>query len=150
MNFGACFLDVRFVRISWPPELSHTIGAQSMVSWSSISSYYFLTCPKLHVDPADSPRIKSVKDSSVKHVYFLWLLDVHNVGQATGVPEDIFKEIFYTCAECGRYMTQRVSFNHHDDSDDWESSLFEDSLCIYLRGKIILELEGPAALPITE
>lgn len=71
--------------------------------------------------------------------YFLWLLDAHNVGQAAGVSENVFKEIFYTCAECGRYMTQRVSFSHHDDSDDWEFSDSEHSLCIYLRGKVKYE-----------
>lgn len=78
----------------------------------------------------------------MKSVYFLWLLKVHNVGQATGVSEDVFKKIFYTCAECGRYMTQRVSFNHHDDSDDWESSVLEESQCVYLRGKMKSEFEG--------
>ena len=75
-------------------------------------------------------------------MYFLWLLDAHNTGQATGVPEEIFKEIFYECAECGRYMTKRLSFNHHDDSDDWEFSDSE-SLCVYLRGKI--KTEDPAS-----
>ncbi len=31
-----------------------------------------------------------------------------------------FRAIFYICVQCGRYMTQRVSFEHYDD-DDWAS-----------------------------
>lgn len=72
--------------------------------------------------------------NTVKNMYFLWLLDAHE--RTMGIPEDVFKEIFYTCAECGRYMTQRVSFNHHDDSDDWEVSGLQRSPCIYLRSQI--------------
>ena len=76
----------------------------------------------------------NIDTSAVKHTYFLWLLDAHNVDRAMGVPADIFRAIFYICAQCGRYMTQRVSFNHHD-WDDWDSEDFDEKhpQCIYLR-----------------
>lgn len=72
--------------------------------------------------------------NSAKNMYFLWLLDAHE--RSMGIPEDVFKAIFYTCAECGRYMTERVSFNHHDDSDDWEDSTLERFPCVYLRSQM--------------
>lgn len=77
-------------------------------------------------------------------MYFLWLLDAHTIDRAMGVPEDVFKAIFYICAQCGRYMTQRVSFDHHDDSDDWDSEDFNSkhSQCIYLRATVESEREG--------
>ena len=81
-------------------------------------------------------------------MYFLWLLDAHNPSQAAGVTEDIFKELFYTCTDCGRYMTERLSFNHHDDFDDWEFSDSEHSLCVYLRGK--MKTEGPVSAVINQ
>lgn len=79
--------------------------------------------------------------------FFLHLLDAHNVGQEAGVSEEMFKAIFYTCYCCGRYMTQRMAFQHHDEDEfcDDESdteSLNSDSAhryspnlksCIYLR-----------------
>lgn len=49
--------------------------------------------------------------------HFMWLLDAHNTDHAAGVPENIFRSIFYTCKQCGRYMTQRVSRDHHEDAD---------------------------------
>lgn len=64
-------------------------------------------------------------------MYFLWLLDAHNIDRAMGVPEDIFQELFYTCEGCGRYMTQRVSFNHREDNSEECSS--DRYPCIYLR-----------------
>lgn len=57
----------------------------------------------------------------------MWLLDAHNSDHAAGVPEDVFRSIFYACKQCGRYMTQRVSRDHHEDTD------FEDYTCINLR-----------------
>ncbi len=47
----------------------------------------------------------------------MWLLDAHNSDHAAGVPEDVFRSIFYLCKQCGRYMTQRVSREHHEDAD---------------------------------
>ncbi len=51
--------------------------------------------------------------------HFTWLLDAHNSDHAAGVPEEIFRSIFYLCSHCGRYMTQRVSRDHHEDAD-WD------------------------------
>lgn len=48
---------------------------------------------------------------------FMWLLDAHNSDHSAGVSESVFRSIFYTCKQCGRYMTQRVSRDHHDDAD---------------------------------
>lgn len=48
----------------------------------------------------------------------MWLLDAHNSDHATGVPENIFRSIFYLCGQCGRYMTQRVSRDHHEPDDE--------------------------------
>ena len=50
-------------------------------------------------------------------VHFMWLLNAHNADHAAGVPENVFRSIFYTCKQCGRYMTQRISRNHHEDTD---------------------------------
>lgn len=44
-------------------------------------------------------------------------LDVHGVGGAAGIPENVFKDIFYACCQCGHYMTQRIMPNHHEDAD---------------------------------
>ncbi|KAF8200973.1 hypothetical protein BJ912DRAFT_921532 [Pholiota molesta] len=53
-------------------------------------------------------------------------------GHEAGVPEAVFRAIFYVCGCCGRYMTKRVSLNHslreHADSDD---SGDEQAACIY-------------------
>ena len=57
----------------------------------------------------------------------MWLLDVHNSDHAAGVSEEVFRSIFYVCEQCNRYMTQRVSRDHHEDTD------FEDNTCINLR-----------------
>lgn len=54
---------------------------------------------------------------TVKGQYFLRLLDTHGSGGKSGVPENIFKEIFYVCWQCGRHMTERVSSSHHEDAD---------------------------------
>lgn len=100
-----------------------------MVSYSlNLSPYYFLTS---EFDVASADTDFKVDKNSVKTMYFLWLLDAHSVGRAMGVPEDIFKEIFHTCAECGRYMTQRVSFSHYED--DWEDFSSKRTSCLYLR-----------------
>ena len=108
----------------------------------------FLTFPLLYVDLTDSQSIKSERNSPTNS-YFLWLLDAHNVGQSAGVPEDVFREIFYACTECGRYMTQRVSFNHRDsDWDDWDFSDSESPLCVYLRGKLKSERSTSAVIPL--
>lgn len=53
----------------------------------------------------------------MKDQYFLKLLDVHGMGGAAGVPETVFKAIFYACGQCGRYMTKRILPNHHEDAD---------------------------------
>lgn len=68
---------------------------------------------------------------TIPKTFFLRLLDVHDAGHEAGVPEDIFKAIFYSCWQCGRYMTKRVSFNHNEvDSDmDDQGHTFA---CIYL------------------
>lgn len=71
----------------------------------------------LHLDiPAQSQQQYSA-DRSAKGQYFLRLLDTHGVGGASGVPESVFRDIFYVCRQCGRYMTERVSPNHHEDID---------------------------------
>lgn len=57
----------------------------------------------------------------------MWLLDAHNSDHAAGVPENIFRSIFYLCKQCGRYMTQRVSREHHEDTD------LGDITCINLK-----------------
>ncbi len=57
----------------------------------------------------------------------MWLLDVHNSDHAAGVSEEVFRSIFYVCEQCNRYMTQRVSRDHYEDTD------FEDNTCINLR-----------------
>lgn len=57
----------------------------------------------------------------------MWLLDAHNSDNAAGVSEDVFRSIFYACKQCNRYMTQRVSRDHHEDTD------FEDYTCINLK-----------------
>lgn len=54
---------------------------------------------------------------AVKGQYFLRLLDTHGVGGKSGVPESMFREIFYVCGQCGRHMTERLSPNHHEDAD---------------------------------
>lgn len=106
-----------------------------MVSYlSNLSAYYLLTS---ELDAVSADTDFKVDKSSVKTMYFLWLLDAHNVGRAMGVPEDIFKEIFHTCAECGRYMTRRVSFSHHED--DWDDFSSNHTSCIYLRSEKGLE-----------
>ena len=123
---------------------NNSIPSMPRYLWVDLSSDFniriFPQNWKLKIDIADAKIVKSEKNA--KDSYFLWLLDVHTVGQAAGVSEEVFKDTFYTCAECGRYMTQRVSFSHHDDSDDWESSVLEDLQCIYLRGKTKTELGG--------
>lgn len=70
----------------------------------------------------------------VPKVFFLRLLDAHDSGQEAGVPEGVFKAIFYVCGRCGRYMTERVSLYHHDsegaDSDDDDGD--EQAACVYI------------------
>ncbi len=65
----------------------------------------------------------------------MWLLDAHNSDHAAGVPEDVFRSIFYICKQCGRYMTQRVSREHHEDAD------LGDYTCINRTGEGV-ELNG--------
>jgi hypothetical protein len=68
----------------------------------------------------------------VSKTFFLRMLDAHDSGHEAGVPEAVFRAIFYVCGCCGRYMTKRVSLNHslreHADSDD---SGDEQAACIY-------------------
>lgn len=53
----------------------------------------------------------------IPKTFFLRLLDAHDIGHEAGVSEDVFKAIFYTCGQCGRYMTERISFNHNEEAD---------------------------------
>lgn len=59
----------------------------------------------------------SIPNSPIIGQYFLKHLDVHGVGGASGIPENIFKAMFYACGQCGRYMTRRILENHHEDGD---------------------------------
>lgn len=74
-------------------------------------------------------RLRTTLDNVLQNkAHFIWLLDAHNSDHAAGVPENIFRSIFYLCGQCGRYMTQRVWRNHHEDAD------FDDYIgCINLR-----------------
>ncbi len=56
------------------------------------------------------------KHSTVKGQYFLSLLDTHS-GSKSGVPGNVFRDIFYVCEQCGRHMTQRIASSHHEDAD---------------------------------
>lgn len=77
--------------------------------------------------PAKQPECQVIVSSvAVKDQYFLKFLDVHGLGGHGGVPEDVFKTIFYACRQCGRYMTARLMWNHHEDAD------FDDYRCINL------------------
>lgn len=127
--FSRCQLCQNFVSTRTVPYHRCPADGQPLLFQTIIAAYYFNVA-----SPADI-GIK-FDENSVKNMYFLWLLDAHE--RAMGIPEVVFKEIFYTCAECGRYMTQRVSFNHHDDSDDWEYSSSQRLPCIYLRSQMQL------------
>ena len=61
------------------------------------------------------------------------LLDAHDSDNAAGVPVQFFEDIFHVCRCCSRYMTKRVSRNHHEaDIDDIDLS--SSSIpCIYLQ-----------------
>ncbi|KJA16433.1 hypothetical protein HYPSUDRAFT_207028 [Hypholoma sublateritium FD-334 SS-4] len=69
------------------------------------------------------------------HYYFLHLLDAHNMGCESGVSEDVFQSIFHACEHCGRYVTQRMAYHHHDGDGDAEegSDTGWPQECIYLR-----------------
>lgn len=54
---------------------------------------------------------------TTKDQYCLLHLDAHGVGRAAGICESVFKNIFYTCGQCNHYMTERISPNHHEDTD---------------------------------
>lgn len=69
--------------------------------------------------------------------YFLRLLDTHGPGGASGVPESVFKDIFYVCGQCGWYMTERVSPNHHKDTD------LGDLTCINRKSVVAATATGP-------
>ena len=60
----------------------------------------------------------------------MWLLDAHSSDHAAGVPENIFRSIFYLCGQCGCYMMQRVSRDHHKDMVEFDSG---ETACINLR-----------------
>lgn len=64
-----------------------------------------------------------------RKTFFLRMLDAHNVGHEAGVPEEVFKVIFYICPHCGQYMTQRVAFNHVEDAEFTEG---DDAMCIFM------------------
>lgn len=70
----------------------------------------------------------------------MWLLDAHNTDHAAGVPENVFRSIFYLCKQCGRYMTQRVSRDHHEDTD------LEDYTCINAKLAKSLKARGSAVI----
>ena len=75
-------------------------------------------------------------DAMTSTHHFLQLLDVHNIGRESGVSDDIFKSIFYACNLCGRYVTNRMAFNHHDGEtgEDTDADSFGLELdCLYLR-----------------
>ncbi len=72
--------------------------------------------------------------ASTRH--FLQLLDAHNIGRKAGVSEDVFKSIFYACNQCGRYVTDRMAFNHHDGETGEDADADSYGLkpeCLYLR-----------------
>ncbi len=73
---------------------------------------------------------------TVKGQYFLSLLDTHSSGGKSGVPANIFMEIFYVCRQCGRHMTERVSSNHHEDAD------LGDMTCINRRSAVAAGAAG--------
>ncbi len=75
---------------------------------------------------------------TVKGQYFLSLLDTHwhGSGGKSGVPENIFKEMFYVCRQCGRHMTERVSSSHHEDAD------LGDMTCINRRSAVAAGAAG--------
>lgn len=87
----------------------------------------FWTLSHLHL-----PDVNNVGVEIISTTFFLRLLDVHDVGHEAGVPEDVFRAIFYTCGRCGRYMTERVSFSHNEDTE-FDSDDSERNSCIYLR-----------------
>ena len=62
------------------------------------------------------------------------MLDAHDSDNAAGVPVEIFQAIFYVCRACGRYMTKRVSRNHHNaDIEHVDLSSHAGAHCIYLQ-----------------
>ncbi|KAF9470484.1 hypothetical protein BDN70DRAFT_902071 [Pholiota conissans] len=82
------------------------------------------------------PKVK-VDVETILRRSFLRLLDVHDIGNEAGIPEDAFRAIFHTCEHCGRYMTQRMSFSHKEDLDDDSDGYGRNSRkCFYLRMRI--------------
>ena len=65
---------------------------------------------------------------AAKDQYFLKFLDVHGIAGNGGIPESVFRTIFYACIQCGHYMTARLMWDHHEDVD------FDDYRCINLAG----------------
>lgn len=62
------------------------------------------------------------------------MLDVHDPGHEAGLPEDVFKAIFYVCDQCDRYMTRRISFAHFDEEVDSNiAGRRKHTACVYLR-----------------
>lgn len=84
----------------------------------------------------------------VKKVHFPRLLDAHDSDYSMGVSHDIFQAIFYICADCGRYMTQRLSLYHHDN-DDYDSES-PPSPCVYLRKDIVRTSSSRGARPLED
>lgn len=88
----------------------------------------FLQTPPYFLDRDIEGELNKSK-LNIKTMIFPRMLDAHGSDFAAGICEDLFKEIFYICPDCGRYMTARISSKHHDDEDFDFDSTFS---CVYL------------------
>ncbi|KAF8956818.1 hypothetical protein BDZ97DRAFT_1925084 [Flammula alnicola] len=103
------------------------------------SCRHFMTTRTIpyHICPTPGTELKltfALNDNLKKRVYFMLLLDVHRADHSSGVQEDIFRAMFYVCRQCGRYMTQRVSGEHHEDADLGDYTCINSSLLLLAPG----------------
>ncbi|KAF9471606.1 hypothetical protein BDN70DRAFT_901209 [Pholiota conissans] len=96
--------------------------------------------------PGWSPNAKTTTDmETILKRPFLRVLDVHDVGNEAGISEDVFRAIFYTCRQCGRYMTERLSFSHNEDDTDID---FDDNVNDKKRNRANEDLSDTRTLAI--
>ncbi|KJA12515.1 hypothetical protein HYPSUDRAFT_210455 [Hypholoma sublateritium FD-334 SS-4] len=104
-----------------------------------------------HQCPTSATQFRnSIPNSPIIDQYFLKYLDVHGVGGAAGIPENIFEAMFYACGQCGRYMTRRISENHHEDGDLFDYTCVNLSLTSTGPASSILRKKVLADFPILE
>lgn len=130
------FLEVVFEMSNLPSSHDHQNNSIPHLSGSRLVFLSFIggdvpynTLTKSGAEP--ELRLGAILNNVLQNkAHFMWLLDAHNSDHAAGVPENIFKSIFYVCSQCGRYMTRRVSGDHYEDADLDDKA---DTICVNLR-----------------